>query len=79
MLFVEVLLAMMPIVVRFVLLIAILLLVPTGTLVLLYHLNCTHYPRRGGASYSDISCGVFIIYFNIVDSATYWDHGAALE
>lgn len=48
-------------------------------LVLLYYLNCTHYPvRSGGPSNGDVS-GAFLYLVSHTNSLTYWDNGAALS
>ena len=57
----------------------ILQLIHIGTLVLLYHLDCTHYPRRGGYSEHLLYCGVFYIAFNASYSYIGWSGGAALS
>lgn len=46
---------------------------------LLYHLNCTHYAFRGGASSNDVDCGAFCVVASNTASGTYWNIGAALE
>lgn len=56
-----VILAMVFIVVHSMFMLTVMLLIFTGALVLLYHLNCTHYACRGGSSSFGTYCGTFSI------------------
>ena len=67
---------MAPFVVRFMLLPSIVLLIPTGALVLLY--RYTHYTSRGGRSGHGSNCGSFSVNTNDTVSGTLWGLGAAL-
>lgn len=50
-----------------------------GVLELLYHLNCTHYILRGGASSDGSSCGAFYVGASTSFSYGHWAIGAALS
>ena len=39
----------------------------------------THYPTRGGHSERGIAAGMFVLNFNIIDSAIGWGSSAALS
>ena len=78
-LFVVVLLAMVLFVVHSVFMIALLLIFPTGAVVLLYHLNCTHYTARGGNSGDDVLCGTFYVVASYAAGHAGWFRGAALS
>ena len=65
------------IVVLSVLLVAVLLVVSTGVVVLLYH--CTHYACRGGHSSNGTICGAFFVSPGLSVTDKTWHVGAALS
>jgi hypothetical protein len=72
-------LAMASIVVRFLFLLPLVLVIPAGSMVLLYHLKLsTHYAQRGGRSTDSAGCGVFFVAGGSAFSHINWFFGAAL-
>lgn len=68
---------LMHIVVLSVLLLAVLLVVFTGVVVLLYY--CTHYACRGGHSSNGTICGAFFVSPGLSVTDKTWHVGAALS
>ena len=81
MLFVVVILAVVPFVGFSLLVSAIALERPPGTVALLYHLNniTSYYIYRGGDSDHRALCGTFYVYGATVASIAGWVVGAALD
>ena len=73
-----VLLDLVSLVVRFLLLLTVVSLGPTGTMALLYYFS-SYYTLRGGYSGHGIYCGVFFVRVNYTASGTVWIGGAALS
>ena len=73
------LLVMDILVVCFIFLLMELLIIIIGIVVLLYHLNYTHYTFRGGNSRNGAACGIFYVLGNVGDGGTGWYYGAALS
>ena len=64
----------------FVLLLAVLLVVSTGVVELLYHLKLsTHYTLRGGRSNNGSASGTFSVYISGTVGFGLWGVGAALS
>ena len=80
MLFVVVLLAMAPLVGFSMFMLTIVLVMPTGSLALLYHLKLsTHYTLRGCHSNNSSASGTFSVYISGTVGFGLWGVGAALS
>lgn len=77
MLVMVVLLTMVSLVERSVLMYTIVLVLPAGPLVLLYHTS--YYSRRGGDSSSGYNCGAFYVIDSVGAYSAGWSLGAALS
>lgn len=77
-LFVVVFLVVMTIAVYSLFILTMLLVLHTGTIVLLYNMT-SYYALHGGASYSGIACGSFCVNCSAAFSTTSWAFGAALS
>jgi len=76
-LFVVVVLALAPLVERFLFLRTMVLVIPTGSLALLY--CASYYAFRGGLSDAGAYCGAFCVSARYSFSYAYWYYGAALS
>ena len=79
MLFVVVLLAMAPLVGFSMFMLTIVLVMPTGSLALLYHLKLsTHYTLRSGGPGNNDYCGSSVVLLRFESTNTHVTYGAAL-